>query len=139
MSLALLLFALSEAQVVRRVVNTPAPVFVVEIVRGSVHASAAERTDAIIAAHRTARTSQAAALEFVVEENEQQAEVYSRYPTYTRDGKECLPPLDRREDFFHHDGRLDVAITVPLRSEVRVAIQETGVSATCHLSGRGGT
>jgi hypothetical protein len=92
---------------------------------------ATERNDVIIAG----RTSDD--IELVAENITDRVELYARYPISGGDLTECLPPLDRRGDFFHHAGRADLEIIVPVGWQVRVSILETAIDAAAHL-GRSG-
>ena len=101
-----------------------ARLLVVDLVRGSVHVTTADRADVAIVAHRSARNSNPEEMEVITESSADRMEVYIHYPTYLQNVSECLPPLDRRGDFFHHDGRVDLEVTVPIGWTVNVSILE---------------
>jgi hypothetical protein len=90
----------------------PAGVFNVQLVRGSVHASIGSRIDVV--AHRSAIASDPEQIIIVMKETHDGIDLYAQYPRYRElEMRECLPPLDERGDFYHHDGRVDLEITLP--------------------------
>ena len=102
----------------------------VRLIRGSVHVTTARQGSVVdVVAHRSARTSDPARVSLAVNDKPGAVEIEARYPRYGGfDWPECLPPLDDRGDFYHHDGRVDVDVTIPLGWQIHVDILACGMT-----------
>ena len=104
--------------------------FIIRLVRGSVRASVRQPGFAEINAARTAITSDPTRVDLAVRQTVDSIEIYSRYPT-PGELRECLPPLDERGDFYHHDGRADLDVSLPVGWRLRVEILSCGMKTSC--------
>ena len=90
----------------------------IRLVRGSVHVV---RGDSItLAAQRSVET-----VDLIVRESADHIELVARYPYDLEEAAECLPPIDERGDFYHHEGRIDIELTVPDGWRVQSEILES--------------
>ena len=51
-------------------------------------------------------------VDLIVRESLDHIELVARYPP-SFDMTECPPPIDERGDFYHHEGRIDIELTMP--------------------------
>jgi hypothetical protein len=95
----------------------------IDLVRGSVRAEATAGRKVVITLVRRGEHSDPAEVQLAVDTTNGVIHIQDRYPmvgpvTLRHD---CLPPIDRRGDFWHSDVRLDAVVQVP--ADVRLVVQ----------------